>query len=155
MKSFKDCDGNGSTPTSEQFKYVLSKLKKVLPLADFEGHLDMREISLPHSREHICGTPMCHGGWYAVALGIYDDDRGYEDFETGVDLMAQHLGFERGYDLGDWASNNPDIWGGRFGEEMFSHKMAFNNAETLTDIYNWWARVHNRAHPNAEPVEVV
>ena len=58
-------------PTSEQFKTVINNFISVLPKAEFENSLNMRDPELAASEESICCTPMCHGGWYAVSNGIY------------------------------------------------------------------------------------
>ncbi|MEO0367961.1 MAG: hypothetical protein AAF197_04150 [Pseudomonadota bacterium] len=137
-------------PTSHQFRTIISNFDKVLPRAVFDGHMKMRETHI----DPECDTPMCHGGWYAVAA-----KQGYDHYTEGAGLMAKDLGFADVAELEDWARNNSDLWGGKRGLYMFTNLCAFtkdhefNPDLTLKDIRNWWAGVHNRTHPEEEPVE--
>lgn len=139
-------------PTSKQFKAIIDNFDKVLPLAAFEGHMKMRETDI----DNQCGTPMCHGGWYAVACKPT-----LHHYTQGANLLAHDLGFESSSELEDWASANSYLWGGERGLYMFCNLCAFaedgdfNPDMTLKDIRNWWAGVHNRTCPDKEPVEEV
>jgi len=146
-------------PTSDQFKRVIANFDKVLPHAQLENHLDMYETSIADSEDEICGTPMCHGGWYAAANNVFGDSGPFAPFEyeDGAELLAKHLGFEEQLELEDWASL-ASVWGNTYGEEMFSSRNAFSPEEdpepvsSLYQIRNWWAQVHNRVCPNADPI---
>ncbi|MEM8500302.1 MAG: hypothetical protein AAF542_19970 [Pseudomonadota bacterium] len=140
------------TPSSRQFKKVIRNFDKVLPFADFDGHMKMRRTDIDHS----CRTPMCHGGWYASASKYALDD-----YTEGADLIAKDLGFRDKDQLEQWAQINYKLWGNKGGIYMFCNLHAFvegnksNPNVTLKDIRNWWAGVHNRSCPNKEPVECV
>lgn len=41
-------------------------------------------------------------------------------FHRGALLLAQHLGFAHSMDLEEWAGAHPDVWGNRFGAQLFS-----------------------------------
>ncbi len=114
--------------------------------------MKMRETEI----DNKCGTPMCHGGWYAVAT-----QPKLEHYTEGADLMANDLGFNNGKELEQWARENRELWGGNGGMYMFCNLNAFtidgevNPNLTLKDIRNWWAGVHNRTCPDSEPVAEV
>ena len=147
-------------PTSKQFKRVIANLDKVLPMATKRGHLDMQRGRLPEEKEHICGTPMCFGGFYAVANGVFRYGGRINDFNDGAKLMAEHLGFGSNYPfnvygLMKWAHFNPKLWDNGFGWDMFSSIKAFNNAKTLRGVRNHLAKVHNRTCKRAKPIKLV
>ena len=147
-------------PTSKQFKRVIDNLDKVLPMATKRGHLDMSKVELADDKEHICGTPMCFAGFYAVANGVFSDDRRMSDYSEGSYLVAEHLGFGSNYpanvlDLRKWAHFNPSLWDNEFGWDMFCRKKAFNHAETLREVRNHLAKVHNRTCKRAKPIPLV
>ena len=146
-------------PTSKQFKRVIANLDKVLPMATKQGHLDMDSAELAPDKEHICGTPMCFGGFYAVANSIFGD-RLDHDYRNGSELIAQHLGFGRHYpynvwNLRKWAHYNADLWGNDLGWHMFSINDAFGNVKTLRGVRNHLAKVHNRTCKRAKPITPV
>ena len=146
-------------PTSRQFKRVVANLDKVLPMATKRGHLDMEASGLAHDKEHICATPMCFDGFYAVANGVFGDTLNHY-YGDGADLIAKHLGFDDGYvhksrGLEIWAASNPDLWGNNDGQYMFCSIDAFDNAETLLGIRNHLAKVHNRTCKRAKPITLV
>jgi hypothetical protein len=174
-------------PTSQQVRTVIDNFKKVLPIAN--GHKFMLDMGCPYIykeenivKEESCGTPMCHGGWYAAATlqdkmkevsldtGARFGRRQYfMDYNNGAEQMAIDLGFTQTDDgeyenfegkmiketiearthLRDWASENPQIWGNRNGEDMFHSKDAFetegsDGAESLQDIVDFWEKVYER-----------
>lgn len=141
-----------NNPTSAQLKTVISNFDRVLPHATFKGHMKMRERVI----DPECGSPMCHGGWYAASA-----KQGFDDYTEGAGLMAKDLGFDTVKALEDWARSNAHLWGGNGGMYMFCNLHAFtkdgevNPDLTLRDIRNWWAAVHNRTHPEDEKVEAV
>lgn len=143
-------------PTSKQFKKVIANFDKVLPMATKRGHLDMRKGDIPEDKEHICKTPMCHGGFYAVANNIFfSSDYGYYDYEDGAELIAEHLGFVDSWRLRKWAECSPEVWGNEYGNDMFFYIKAFDNVKTLRGIRNHWAKVHNRTCKRAKPIPLV
>jgi hypothetical protein len=91
-----------------------------------------------------CKTPMCHGSWYAAISFPHQLWR--ISFSDGADLMAKHLGFNRGKnELTNWANANPEIWGNENGEFMFSEINAFNplpnKKSNLRRIIRHWEQV--------------
>lgn len=140
-------------PSSAQLKTIIENFDKVLPHAEFDGHMKMRETEI----DPKCGTPMCHGGWYAAAA----EANHFDHYSEGADLMANDLGFDCRKELEEWARNNSHLWGGNRGLYMFSNLCAFaedgefNPDLTLREIRNWWAGVHNRTCPDKEPVEAI
>lgn len=137
-----------NNPTSEQFKKVINNFIKILPQARFKGHLDMEEADV---EINVCGTPMCHGGWYAVAskVGIRPD------FADGANAMAVDLGFSYRGNLKCWADQNPKLWGNKFGYRLFSGNSAFNYAKTMRGVINHWIGVHNRTCPKSKPINKI
>ena len=75
-------------PTSRQFKVVINNFIKILPQALFKGNLDMAEARV---EKNVCGTPMCHGGWYAVAADLPKRKIYRLHFGDGADAIASHL----------------------------------------------------------------
>lgn len=73
------------TPTKAQWQVVIDNLKKVLPLAVRERHLNMMEPDAK-SENHECGTIHCFGGWYAVAA--CDHSEVYLGYDDGANEMA-------------------------------------------------------------------
>jgi hypothetical protein len=89
---------NLKTPTQEQFQIVIDTLIEANKLFK-KSPVCMYETEINH-----CGSPMCHGGWYAII-------RGGCNFTRGAYQMAEDLGFRPEYKLRDWAEANPEIWG--------------------------------------------
>ena len=59
-------------------------------------------------------------------------------FHRGSDLLAQHLGFKTAGALEDWAQANPEIWGNRFGAQMFAagpYAFAVDDEEAFRWLY--------------------
>lgn len=128
-------------PTKEQVQVVINTLAIAKGMADSAGHkecpVDMGEVFVSH-----CGTPMCHGGYYALV-------KKGADYEDGAHQMAIDLGFEDRYGLQDWADENPLIWGNTDGWAMFDSVDAFGFLfdEDLTDlqqIIDHWKGVQER-----------
>ena len=76
----------------------------------------------------------------------------------GADLMAINLGFKDSMDLKKWARENPEIWGNKYGEMMFSAigEEAFFGEDgmfeiTLSVIADHWESVAGRI-PTASDV---
>jgi hypothetical protein len=139
-------------PTSKQFKTVINTFIKILPIARFKGHLDMGQGDI---EKNICGTPMCHGGWYAVAANVKPDNFGIVDFDDGALALAKTLGFIDKHALKDWALNNPNLWGNPYGNNMFCSISAFNDAKTMRGVINHWIGVHNRTCPKSKPIDKI
>lgn len=143
-------------PTSEQVTKVIENFKKVLPIANGHTHLlNMQEarVNLNLKVGEECGTPMCHAGWYALAVkDELPTDRGI-NFQHGKILMSKHLGFEElgDYDVSTWAYQNPDIWGNNYGSGMFCDPEAFVTDKrpnywdlSLQSIVDHWTDVRDR-----------
>lgn len=99
---------------------------------------------------NVCGTIACHAGHFASALGIQQYTKNYLIYEDSADLMAQFLGFNDGRYLREWASNNPKVWGNRYGYVMFNEWSAFDpkysKLKTLETIGKHWLEVAKRLH---------
>jgi len=153
-------------PTSKQLRLVINNLISVNDAAEAEYQggfykcriplLDMARCALA-TEGSLCGTPMCHGGWYAVAREMFYpqthfNGRAY-DYEDGAEAMAQDLGFKSVGYLEDWAHFNGKIWGNEHGYSMFSSNQAFvtygTDLSKLSQIINHWIKVHNRIYKRA------
>ncbi|HVW99020.1 MAG TPA: hypothetical protein VHA52_01050 [Candidatus Babeliaceae bacterium] len=107
------------------------------------------EVDMVHVDFNVCGTVACHAGWFAIAQGK-DRTRDY-DFLSAADEMAQLLGFDSGYDLCKWASDNQEIWGNKHGALMFNHHLAFVDSPeklNLKAIGEHWHGVADRLEVN-------
>lgn len=179
-------------PTSQQVQVVLDNFAKVLPIAN--GHEDLLDMTEGHviktskirrASETECGTPMCHGGWYAVAvleklqenygekIIVFDEIEAihvrkegkqfaFIDYNEGAEQMAKDLGFDDKIDLMNWADENNEIWGNYCGSDIFSSSAAFKDPDTgvraksLNDIVKHWERVRDRLIAlEAQPKEEV
>lgn len=109
-----------NTPTKQQWQTVIDNIKKVLPLAILENHLNMMETSV--NVDHMCGTIHCFAGWYAVAVL---DTTTPLNYGMGGDKVAADLGFVDMFAIEDWAASHPQIWGNEMGGGMFSSRGAF------------------------------
>jgi hypothetical protein len=130
-------------PTKKQWQKVIDNLNKVLPLAFQENHLNMRNADVNCRQQ--CGTIHCVGGWYAVAT-LYGRKR--LTYSDGANEMASDLGFSGGFgisDLENWAESNPDIWGNRYGYNLFCNENAYDNAETLYEVVTFLEGVRDRS----------
>jgi hypothetical protein len=108
-------------------------------------------------QKNVCGTPMCHGGWYVVACDLNPlEERFYgADYLDGAMAIALALGFPTSYTLELWASDNPKLWGNEYGDDMFCCNSAFNDAKTLRGVVNHWIGVHNRTCPKATAISKI
>ena len=119
---------------------------------------DMMEATLQHPE---CGTPGCHSGWAAIALGDFEIGQGYTD--SGYRLES-YLGFPHSEDpvshdgsLPTWAYENPELWGNSIGDSMFCSGGSFDQdsdifpAEVLS---TWWRKVADRLDPPRESTTV-
>lgn len=129
-------------PTKAQFQTVIDNFKKVLPLVKDKDHLDMIRPSVTNAFGELCNTPLCVAGWYAVAT--LWPTTGYLNFNHGATNMAIHLGFKRRFDLKNWAASNPEIWGNKYGYNMFTNKIAWNESTTLAEVIAHLESVRDR-----------
>lgn len=145
-------------PTKQQVQTVIDNLMKVWPQAE---KLDNSSRSLDMSDSEVypeCGSPMCVGGWYAVASiklkkneyhDVIDEHGLFIDYIQGADQMAKDLGFENHGYLVDWAEENQEIWGTQYGSHMFSGSKAYNYFQdvpsySLMRIIKHWEGVRDR-----------
>lgn len=130
------------TPTQEQFQTVIDNLKKANKMAKGYANIHMME-GIPNKAANLCGTPLCHGGWYCIGKGLEDNWKG------GMRAIAEDLGFDDEQVLKTWANQNPQIWGNEYGGSMFCDGVAFgkkhDNGFTLQTIINHWKGVKKRA----------
>lgn len=129
------------TPTKQQWQTVIDNLKKVLPMAANEHHLDMGENRV-NGHYHKCGTIHCVGGWYAVSVCDLTEEI---DFNDGGEAMANHIGFDDRHRLAEWAYLNPEIWGNEHGDMMFYDNKAYDGAKTLTEVIAHLEGVRDRS----------
>lgn len=98
----------------------------------------------------ICGTVACHGGFALIALRPSLVGATGVGFVHGATALAECLGFETAGELGRWAQDNPDVWGGPNGLNMFSacgyQAFGRNSPEgmTLADITQWYLNIVER-----------
>jgi len=123
--------------------------------------------------DNICGTPMCHAGWYLVATNqgvmeqwFHDASRAITNFPCyvdGAEALAKDLGFVTRHGVAQYYDQHPELWGNDDGIEMFSSESAFFTEDesyyegklTLSVIRNWWAGVHNRTFPDQDPIQEI
>ena len=132
-------------PTKAQVQVVIDNLVLATYLASGDCPVAMAKGAI--EIEHPCGTPMCHGGWYALAA----IERGAvcDDFWDGAVAMANDLGFKYAEALENWAHRNPTLWGNPYGDGMFSSDSAFTGDCTvdvtmLSEIIDHWREVQSR-----------
>lgn len=130
-------------PTKAQVQVVIDNLLKAqelaggdCPVAMWNGHVDF---------DHPCGTPMCHGAWYAL---VRCKNEAFSYYLQGADMMAEDLGFQPGL-LEEWAEDNPEIWGNEYGRSMFSAEYSFTDdtgpeLTSLSQIIDHWRGVQSR-----------
>ncbi len=136
-------------PTQENLQTVIDNLIKANEVAE-KSFAHLANVDMSHGYiDTVCGTPMCHGGWYAfIASGVSAEKLEELDYMDGANLMAKHLGFD--FDQGaleEWAENNPDIWGNLNGGDMFGSSKAFEiegDCLYLETIINHWKGVKER-----------
>lgn len=134
-------------PTKKQVQKVIDVLTKANKIAKFNAPVDMSETQV--EEKHICGTPMCHGGWYAVGrMPKTKIIEKHVSYTHGASLMSKDLGFNNDSQLEEWAEQNPELWGNKCGWGIFSAAKAFTNAEfeltSLTQIIDHWKGVQER-----------
>lgn len=135
-------------PKSENIRKVIDVFKSVLPMALKENY------GLRMSATKICGTFMCHGGWFYI--GVNGQQQG-ATFSNGIKLMSKMLGLDNGYYLAssnaisEWAYGNKGVWGNDSGLHMFGSASAFNEskkrphgAKNLQHIIDHWEEVYDR-----------
>jgi len=123
-------------PTPQQVQTVIDNLEQANKIAEYDAPIDM--FSTYITNYNVCGTPMCHGGWYALVTKCHR-------YSEGASAMAEHLGFDDRFGLMDWAEKNPTIWGNKSGGYMFSDGSSFNQPRdsgfTLQTIIDHWKQV--------------
>lgn len=132
-------------PTIKQLDVVIKNLEKAFELAKHDAPVNMQQGTIKETKKNFCGTPMCHGGWYAIAIFNKLDDK---NFSHGAEKIAEHLGFQNDNELENWAADNQEIWGNEHGDAMFISNWAFNNVNdsvfTLQTIIDHWKGVRER-----------
>lgn len=134
-------------PTQDQFNTVIENFENAL------NTFPDAKVNMMQGIIHECGSPMCHGGWYAVATIKEKYNAKGQDilFIDGANLMAEHLGFDNNNQLEDWAMRNSDVWGNIYGAHMFVDALAFTGdydirLKGLNDIIEHWKGVKERAN---------
>ena len=135
-------------PTPESVQKVIDNLESVAHMAN--SHLDMDKACVTDYAPD-CGTMNCVGGWYAIAVKNKKITMAIAKknciFWDGAKAMAEDLGFNFVDELKDWAKENADIWGNKYGFEMFSTPRAYNKKHKELDfshIIDYWKGVKNR-----------
>src|SRR5688572_29133986 len=72
--------GESEIPVFEE-EYAVSKTCEIGHLNIVSGDPDDAERTVKVI--HPCGTPGCHGGWYAIGKGVRSRTSGYSDFSDG------------------------------------------------------------------------
>lgn len=137
-----------NNPTSAQVLTVINKLTSILPKNIFQR----RTLNMENGN-NLCGTSMCHGGWYFVASipRMSKKDKRHYSYKDGIDIMMKDLGFHNISKFYDWAGNFR-IWGNYDGENMFGGSgVAFKHpikrpkgAKTIQHIIDHWREVYER-----------
>jgi len=134
------------TPTQEQFQTVIDNLEK--------ANTAKALVNMGETEVNYCGSPMCHGGWYAFSKDLRDidefsDNDSYISYFIGAEEMGKDLGFKDQFELMQWASSNDEIWGNKSGSYMFNGETAFLDGMTpitsLSQIIDHWKGVKERA----------
>ena len=158
-------------PTSNQLRKVVLNFDKAISLAKVDAPVNMQSTSIAYE-DNICGTPMCHAGWYLISVKAgamrewARDNSDRWDFPTyidGVGALSKDLGFTTRHQLVYYYEARPELWGNDCGIEMFSSESAFFTEDesyyegklTLSVIRNWWAGVHNRTFPDQDPIQEI
>ena len=146
-------------PRSEDVQKVIDNFKSIRHLVTKNSQIDMGEVWVQKEFIHECGTVHCHAGWYAVAHAIKDpsiiENGKYVGYETGAKLMAEDLRIISCKHLLTWADVYPEIWGNKYGEDMFSDNWAFvcntvdengggKEIEGMESIIQHWEGVRDR-----------
>jgi hypothetical protein len=113
------------------------------------------------STEELCGTTACHAGWFSYFSTLQPEPRLYpRSYDEGRDEIEAHLGFA--FDgVSSWAAANPEIWGNKYGDDMFYHSIAFGKEYgdysfiTLKVIADHWQKVANRLYKLQKGVRYV
>ena len=132
-------------------------LKKVIRTMDMvandcDSMLNMSEY-IVQCTTHLCGTVHCFAGWYLIASRLEMGDtfrpRMFScptSFETGKIKMEKVLNVS----LQKWANENPNLWGNRYGDDVFTNQCAFKSvkrpggATNLNDIIDHLKEVYWR-----------
>lgn len=137
-------------PKSEDVLKVIKIFKRAVA---FRGN---RKVNMLET--NLCGTSLCHAGWFAVGYNPLNSLSIKSDYSKGIKLMDKVLGFpiidEKSnsfyYDIKSWAINNPAIWGNCHGSWIFNDIRAFGietenekNA-SIKDIVKHWEGVYER-----------
>ena len=158
-------------PKSNQLRKVVLNFDKAIALAQCDAPVNMNSTSIAYE-DNICGTPMCHAGWYLIsvkagAMREWERDNASRwDFPSYIDgawALAKDLGFVSRHQVANYYDQRPELWGNYEGIEMFSGELAFFTDDepyyegklTLSVIRNWWAGVHNRTFPDQEPIQEI
>lgn len=140
----KDLESLWIHPTKAQVQVVIDTLQKAKDMVTNAGFAKA-PVSMMTGVLHPCGTPMCHGGYYAIVKGMSSENQ--QDFTDGANAMATDLGFNHNTDLEDWASQNPQLWGNDSGGDMFCGSHAFHDKGEIKDlkiIIDHWKGVQKR-----------
>ena len=141
--------------TPDRIREMVKKFDRVLPYAEKKGSFDMGESWVSHHRgndessfEHKCGTVHCLGGWRVLAeywdlKSSHLDDKNWQ-YCDGAWMIACDVGIYNKMKLKEWAGKNPKVWGNAHGAVMFGCSRAYDDAETLKEVLDWWLRVADR-----------
>ena len=121
---------------SAKIREAMNRLESVMLSRDMIVDMEQGDID-----EGPCKTYACHAGYYALACISEDTELGRDRrmmfnkkaaqqnqaYEYGIHWLSKDLGFiNESYNcLGDWAENNPDLWGNEDGARMFYCESAF------------------------------
>ncbi len=81
---------------------------------------------------------------YSIWEDVYEYESNYR-YSIWADTLAEFLDIKNRRYLNEWADNNPELWGNKFGIGMFCRWSAFTNESgkklTHRDIINHWKQV--------------
>ena len=134
-------------PTPENVQKVIDNLTSVAQSAKHNFDMQKTIVNGDVSNDY------CVAGWYAIA--VKDKNKKITMaiakknciFWDGAKAMAEDLGFNFVDELKDWAKENADIWGNKYGFEMFSTSRAYNKKYKKLDfshIIEHWKSIKDK-----------
>ncbi|CAC9658227.1 hypothetical protein [uncultured Gammaproteobacteria bacterium] len=141
-----------------------NKLKELVNALDsLSDEVKDWDVDMNSEEKPMCDTPGCHAGlisivakdlpelqefqgiYYQELQDVYNDDCRVYEYITWHYALAEFLGFEDEQDLKYWAQYNPELWGNKYGYDMFVCQRAFTDDKdkklTHRDIINHWKQV--------------
>lgn len=116
--------------TSKKVKKVIKRFKTIEDRANQEGAFDITAIAVwayPDPNNEF-DQGMCVAGWYLMSTGIPQSSPEVNfTHQHGSAVLAKELGFKNAMELKSWAAAHPELWGNKYGGEMFYSRCAWGN----------------------------